>query len=53
MRPSEREDDGFRRYAIYTIAIAGMSALASELATWAVDELREKFGTKQKDEGSK
>lgn len=38
------EHETWPRYAIWTVLIAGMSAAASGLATWAVDELRARYG---------
>lgn len=38
--------DGWRTYAIWTVAIAAASTACSALASWAVDELKHRYGSK-------
>lgn len=43
----EEPDDGWHRYVVFTVVTAALSTLTTALATWAVDELRAKYGSKK------
>ncbi len=43
--PPPKDDDGWSRYVVFTVLTAGLTAGVTALATWAVDELRERYGT--------
>lgn len=45
--PPKDDNDGWPRYAAFTVAIAALSTLTSALATWGVDELRARYGSKE------
>ena len=38
-------EDGWPRYVAFTVLTAALVTGVTALATWAVDELREKYGT--------
>ena len=45
--PPKDGNDDWARYTIFTVIVAGASALASGLGSWAVDELRERYGDEE------
>lgn len=47
------DDDGWHRYVLFTVVTAALSTLTTALATWAVDELRAKYGTKKPPDAAK
>lgn len=38
------EEDGWPRYVLFTVITAALVTTVTALSTWAVDELREKYG---------
>lgn len=41
------DDKSLAREIGVAVAIAGLSALATKIVDWTIDELREKYGTKK------